>query len=125
MRLVGVRAKGSCRWAQNGTGASRCSWHYRHAAAQPLAPLLHALLRCADLEGGLREEHTHLLQRLLLEAVANGSVSSGPDVERLLRCTLAFHQCPYHIVHAATRAALAALRFVRSCAWPGVGCVLG
>jgi hypothetical protein len=71
------------------------------------------LLRCTDLATGLGEEHTQCLQRLLLEAVANGSVTSAHDIDRLLRCTLAGHQHPYHALHAVAKAALLSLRYSR------------
>lgn len=58
----------------------------------------------------IQERHTQHLQRLLLEAVANGSVTSARDIERLLRSTFAHHQHAYSAVHAATKAALMALR---------------
>ena len=64
----------------------------------------------ADPATGLSEELTQSLQRLLLEAVANGTVASAQDIQRLLQCTLAGHQLPYQLMHAAAKVALLALR---------------
>ncbi|PNH10835.1 Helicase POLQ-like [Tetrabaena socialis] len=65
-------------------------------------------------EGGAAKARARLgethLQRMLLESIANGSVSSGADVEALIRSTLMFQQAGYEHIAAATHEALSALR---------------
>ncbi|BDA50034.1 DNA polymerase theta [Coccomyxa sp. Obi] len=65
----------------------------------------------ADLESGNgAEAATAHLQRLLLEAIANGSASGHSDIEHLLCCTLIRHQVPALMVDAAVKLALGSLR---------------
>ncbi|GFR45398.1 hypothetical protein Agub_g6681, partial [Astrephomene gubernaculifera] len=52
---------------------------------------------------------THL-QRMLLEGIANGSVSTGATVEALIKSTLLFQQAGYDQIAAATHSALTSLR---------------
>lgn len=50
------------------------------------------------------------MQQLLLENIANTSVASGEDVQRLLTATLYFHHVPWDEQVPRVQAALAALR---------------
>ncbi|GIL55845.1 hypothetical protein Vafri_11347, partial [Volvox africanus] len=59
-----------------------------------------------------RSGETHL-QRMLLEAIANGSVTTGATVEALIRSTLLYQQAGYGKIAAATHSALSALRHRR------------
>ncbi|GLI65409.1 hypothetical protein VaNZ11_008967 [Volvox africanus] len=59
-----------------------------------------------------RGGETHL-QRMLLEAIANGSVTTGATVEALIRSTLLYQQEGYGKIAAATHSALSALRHRR------------
>ncbi|KAK9815292.1 hypothetical protein WJX72_001157 [[Myrmecia] bisecta] len=65
---------------------------------------------CSLAPAEIGPEATQHLQRMLMEALANGSVHGKGDFQGLLRCTLASHQLPYQVVHAHTVAALTALR---------------
>ena len=53
---------------------------------------------------------TQQLQRMLLEAIANGSIGSAPDINHLIQSTLLSHQSQYSRMQLATKTALAALR---------------
>ncbi len=53
---------------------------------------------------------TQQLQRMLLEAIANGSISSAQDINHLIQSTLLSHQSQYSRMQLATKTALAALR---------------
>ena len=57
-----------------------------------------------------RDEATQQLQRMLLEAIANGSIKSARDINRLIQSTLLSHQAQYSRMQLATKTALAALR---------------
>ncbi|KAG2489169.1 hypothetical protein HYH03_012395 [Edaphochlamys debaryana] len=59
--------------------------------------------------GGEGDGETHL-QRMLLEGIANGSVSTGATVEALIRSTLLHQQAGYDRIASAVHAALSALR---------------
>ena len=61
-----------------------------------------------------RGESTQQLQRMLLEAIANGSIGSARDINRLIQSTLLSHQAQYSRMQLATKAALAALRYTRT-----------
>ena len=56
------------------------------------------------------DESTQQLQRMLLEAIANGSIGSAQDINRLIQSTLLSHQSQYGRMNRATKTALAALR---------------
>ena len=58
-----------------------------------------------------RDESTQQLQRMLLEAIANGSIRSARDINRLIQSTLLSHQAQYSRMQLATKTALAALRY--------------
>lgn len=58
----------------------------------------------------LPDESTQQLQRMLLEVIANGSIGSAQDINRLIQSTLLSHQSQYKRVQLATKTALAALR---------------
>ena len=60
-----------------------------------------------------RDESTQQLQRMLLEAIANGSIGSARDINRLIQSTLLSHQAQYSTMQLATKTALAALRYVQ------------
>lgn len=62
----------------------------------------------------VRDESTQQLQRMLLEAIANGSIGSARDINRLIQSTLLSHQAQYSRMQLATKTALAALRYVRA-----------
>ena len=53
---------------------------------------------------------TQQLQRMLLEAIANGSIGSAQDINHLIQSTLLSHQSQYSRMQLATKTALAALR---------------
>ncbi|KAJ9519938.1 hypothetical protein QJQ45_014668 [Haematococcus lacustris] len=55
-------------------------------------------------------QHETHLQRVLLEAIANGSVSCGRTIQLLIQSTLLYQQVPYPTLHAATMAALGNLQ---------------
>ncbi len=54
---------------------------------------------------------TQQLQRMLLEAIANGSIGSAQDINHLIQSTLLSHQSQYGRMQLATKTALAALRY--------------
>lgn len=56
------------------------------------------------------DESTQQLQRMLLEAIANGSIGSARDINRLIQSTLLSQQAEYSRMQLATKTALAALR---------------
>ena len=58
----------------------------------------------------IRDDSTQQLQRMLLEAIANGSIGSARDINRLIQSTLLSHQAQYSRMQLATKTALAALR---------------
>ena len=60
-----------------------------------------------------RDESTQQLQRMLLEAIANGSITSARDINRLIQSTLLSHQAQYSRMQLATKTALAALRYMQ------------
>ena len=72
----------------------------------------------ASAQAGASQQHsadsalqsTQQLQRMLLEAIANSSIGSAQDINRLIQSTLLSHQLQYSRMQAATKAALAALR---------------
>lgn len=53
---------------------------------------------------------TQQLQRMLLEAIANGSIGSAQDINHLIQSTLLSHQSQYSRMQLATKTALTALR---------------
>lgn len=57
------------------------------------------------------DESTQQLQRMLLEAIANGSIGSARDINRLIQSTLLSQQAEYSRMQLATKTALAALRY--------------
>lgn len=56
-------------------------------------------------------DSTQQLQRMLLEAIANGSIGSAQDINHHIQSTLLSHQSQYSRMQLATKAALAALRY--------------
>eukprot|EP00803_Ostreobium_quekettii_P008401 evm.model.scf_171.4 EVM.evm.TU.scf_171.4 scf_171:33899-41036(+) len=47
---------------------------------------------------------------MLLEVIANGSVRSGQQVERVIKSSFLSHQTPYELLHRVTKGSLGALR---------------
>ena len=60
-----------------------------------------------------RDESTQQLQRMLLEAIANGSIGSARDINRLIQSTLLSHQAQYSRMQLATKTAFAARRYMQ------------
>ena len=137
-RLTGSSARADQAFpAQHGCAESSCSQqklirlHQQSAqqveAGQAPSGQLHLLdssqqlagkLPGATAQAGPSQQHlsdsalqsTQQLQRKLLEAIANSSIGSAQDINRLIQSTLLSHQLQYSRMQAATKAALAALR---------------
>ena len=79
-------------------------------SSTPQSALSQPNLQISSLQHCPEEAPTQQLQRMLLEAIANGSIGSAQDINHLIQSTLLSHQSQYGRVQLATKAALASLR---------------
>lgn len=87
------------------------AWQNHGTTHLPLTQSSSSQLTVTQPNDYTQDDSTQQLQRMLLEAIANGSIGSARDINRLIQSTLLSHQAEYSKMQLATKAALAALRY--------------